>query len=233
MGHDTLSANEALGHPGDARDYLAAGQILNDLDVSKISLLTNNPLKISGLEEQGIQVMERIPSLPSAWGHLSSQHPSLRPQYPLSVISAHPEDQVPSSNNFNQDGLNSRNTPQGCPRSCADECPRSHSNPEPHSSFSHYPLHPMASLLNSDLSSALFCPSPPYNEEQNQTTHDLACPMHRRLKAKDFWKERDAYLKTKAEKMGHLLSSSSHSGARSTKSSTNDNSNTKFLNLTH
>jgi 3,4-dihydroxy 2-butanone 4-phosphate synthase / GTP cyclohydrolase II len=60
-GLDTLDANLALGLPADARDYTAAGDILKDLGVRSVRLLTNNPDKVSQLERHGIAVDERVP----------------------------------------------------------------------------------------------------------------------------------------------------------------------------
>jgi 3,4-dihydroxy 2-butanone 4-phosphate synthase / GTP cyclohydrolase II len=60
-GMDTVEANEALGHPPDKRDYGIGSQILYDLGVRKIRLLTNNPKKIYGLEGFGLEVVEQIP----------------------------------------------------------------------------------------------------------------------------------------------------------------------------
>jgi 3,4-dihydroxy 2-butanone 4-phosphate synthase/GTP cyclohydrolase II len=60
-GLDTVEANEALGHPADKRDYGIGSQILYDLGVRKIRLLTNNPKKIYGLEGFGLEVTERVP----------------------------------------------------------------------------------------------------------------------------------------------------------------------------
>jgi 3,4-dihydroxy 2-butanone 4-phosphate synthase/GTP cyclohydrolase II len=61
LGLDTVEANEALGHPPDKRDYGIGSQILYDLGVRKIRLLTNNPKKIYGLEGFGLEVVERVP----------------------------------------------------------------------------------------------------------------------------------------------------------------------------
>ncbi|PWC07522.1 3,4-dihydroxy-2-butanone-4-phosphate synthase [Mycetocola zhujimingii] len=60
-GLDTLDANLALGLPGDARSYQAASAILQDLGLTEIRLLTNNPEKARQLEEFGIAVTERVP----------------------------------------------------------------------------------------------------------------------------------------------------------------------------
>lgn len=60
QGHDTVEANLLLGFPDDARDYRIGAHMLQDLGVSKISLITNNPRKIEGLEESGIQIRERL-----------------------------------------------------------------------------------------------------------------------------------------------------------------------------
>ena len=65
-GLDTVEANEALGHPADKRDYGIGSQILYDLGIRKIRLLTNNPKKIYGLEGFGLEVVERVPiTIPS------------------------------------------------------------------------------------------------------------------------------------------------------------------------
>ncbi|ARJ06056.1 riboflavin biosynthesis protein RibBA [Cnuibacter physcomitrellae] len=60
-GLDTLDANLALGLPADARDYTAASAILDDLGITSVRLLTNNPEKVRQLEEHGIAVSERVP----------------------------------------------------------------------------------------------------------------------------------------------------------------------------
>src|ERR1700682_6049617 len=60
-GLDTVEANEALGHPADKRDYGVGSQILYDLGVRKIRLLTNTPKQIYGLEGFGLEVVERVP----------------------------------------------------------------------------------------------------------------------------------------------------------------------------
>jgi len=61
QGKDTVEANEALGFPADLRDYGIGAQILTDLGLKKIRLITNNPRKIAGLEGHGLQVVGRVP----------------------------------------------------------------------------------------------------------------------------------------------------------------------------
>lgn len=61
QGMDTVEANEALGFPADRRDYGIGMQILVDLGVRKMRLMTNNPAKRAGLEAYGLQVVDRVP----------------------------------------------------------------------------------------------------------------------------------------------------------------------------
>nr|WP_202924918.1 bifunctional 3,4-dihydroxy-2-butanone-4-phosphate synthase/GTP cyclohydrolase II [Myxacorys almedinensis] len=69
MGLDTVEANEKLGFPADLRDYGVGAQILNDLGVQKIRLVTNNPRKIAGLKGYGLEMVDRVPLLIEATSH--------------------------------------------------------------------------------------------------------------------------------------------------------------------
>lgn len=63
LGMDTVEANEMLGFPADLRNYGVGAQILNDLGVSQIRLITNNPRKIAGLKGYGLEIVDRLPLL--------------------------------------------------------------------------------------------------------------------------------------------------------------------------
>ena len=61
QGQDTVEANHSLGFKDDLRDYGIGAQILSDLGVRKLRLMTNNPKKIVGLEGYGLEIVERVP----------------------------------------------------------------------------------------------------------------------------------------------------------------------------
>lgn len=63
LGLDTVEANERLGFPADLRDYGVGAQILNDLGIQKVKLITNNPRKIAGLKGYGLELVDRVPLL--------------------------------------------------------------------------------------------------------------------------------------------------------------------------
>ncbi len=60
-GADTVDANRMLGFADDARDYRFAAHIVRSLGIARARLLTNNPLKVRALENEGVEVVERIP----------------------------------------------------------------------------------------------------------------------------------------------------------------------------
>lgn len=63
QGHDTVDANRALGLPDDVRDFSAVKDILQDLGIRSVALMTNNPLKVDALRKLGVVVHRRVPHL--------------------------------------------------------------------------------------------------------------------------------------------------------------------------
>jgi len=98
QGFDTVEANEKLGFKPDLRDYGVGAQILVDLGLSRIRLMTNNPRKIVGLEGYGLHVVERVPLLtkptPANLGYLTTKRDKLghliQPTVPLRRRNRHP-----------------------------------------------------------------------------------------------------------------------------------------------
>lgn len=100
-GLDTVEANERLGFPADLRNYGVGAQILSDLGVHRLRLITNNPRKIAGLGGYGLQVEDRVPLVmdPSdhnaaylaakrtKLGHLMGEGPSCPVAGPTAVVS--------------------------------------------------------------------------------------------------------------------------------------------------
>ncbi len=81
QGYDTVEANEKLGYKADLRDYGIGAQVLVDLGVSKMRLLTNNPRKIVGLEGYGLRIVERVPlevqAISENWSYLATKQEKL------------------------------------------------------------------------------------------------------------------------------------------------------------
>ena len=61
QGFDTVEANEKLGFPPDLRDYGVGAQILYSLGVRNLVVMTNNPMKLIGLEGHGLKIVDRVP----------------------------------------------------------------------------------------------------------------------------------------------------------------------------
>ncbi len=85
QGLDTVDANLALGHPIDARSYALATKMLHWLGVSQVTLLTNNPRKLTALQEAGFEVTRRevfIGTSPHNAGYLATKRARLNHQLP-------------------------------------------------------------------------------------------------------------------------------------------------------
>jgi GTP cyclohydrolase II len=89
QGLDTVEANLALGLPEDARDYRVAAEMLLDLGVRRARLMTNNPAKIEGLQQHGVEVVERVPvgisPNPSNLGYLRTKREKMGHLFPPAV----------------------------------------------------------------------------------------------------------------------------------------------------
>jgi 3,4-dihydroxy 2-butanone 4-phosphate synthase / GTP cyclohydrolase II len=72
LGLDTVEANNRLGFPADLRNYGVGAQVLNDLGISQIRLITNNPRKIAGLKGYGLEIVDRVPLLIEATDYNSN-----------------------------------------------------------------------------------------------------------------------------------------------------------------
>lgn len=70
-GADTVEANESLGFDADMREYDIAHDMLTDMSISKLRLMTNNPRKVKAMEAEGFTVVERLP-----WKHGKTMHNS-------------------------------------------------------------------------------------------------------------------------------------------------------------
>jgi len=81
QGADTVEANERLGLAVDLRDYRQCAEILFDLGLCKVRVISNNPLKLQALEEAGLQIVERVSievdSAESAAGYLRTKKEKL------------------------------------------------------------------------------------------------------------------------------------------------------------
>ncbi|MFV0435722.1 MAG: 3,4-dihydroxy-2-butanone-4-phosphate synthase [Leucobacter sp.] len=88
-GVDTLDANLQLGLPADDRDYTAAAEILADLGITQVRLLTNNPDKVAQLEAHGVEVVERVPLFVGVTeqniGYLTTKRDRMGHQLPADV----------------------------------------------------------------------------------------------------------------------------------------------------
>ncbi len=96
-GRDTVDANLDLGLPADARHYGTATQVLKDLKVESVRLLTNNPDKVSNLEDFGVPVAERVPLTPHPNDHnlayLLTKRDRMGHQLPDLVVPTHSEEE--------------------------------------------------------------------------------------------------------------------------------------------
>ena len=89
QGMDTVEANEKLGYPADMREYGVGAQILHDLGVRQMRLLTNNPKKLAGLGGYGLEILEQLPIREGAHehnkGYLKTKRDKLGHLFPADV----------------------------------------------------------------------------------------------------------------------------------------------------
>ncbi|HMJ01816.1 MAG TPA: GTP cyclohydrolase II, partial [Conexibacter sp.] len=94
-GHDTVDANLLLGLPVDSREYGIGAQILRDLGVTRLRLMTNNPAKYNGLDGYGIEIVERMPIAPVVTAHNAAYLDAKRQRLGhLLPVPGPPEEQV-------------------------------------------------------------------------------------------------------------------------------------------
>jgi len=91
-GYDTLDANLALGLPADSRDYQAASDMLRDLGVTRVQLLSNNPEKLRQLTQYGIEVSALVPLVVGVSndneGYLNAKRDRMGHRLPASIADA-------------------------------------------------------------------------------------------------------------------------------------------------
>jgi 3,4-dihydroxy 2-butanone 4-phosphate synthase/GTP cyclohydrolase II len=95
-GLDTVEANERLGYPADMREYGVGAQILHDLGVRRMRLLTNNPKKLAALEGYGLEIEEQLPIEPAVQEHNESYLRTKRDKMGHLFSSLEPETKHPA-----------------------------------------------------------------------------------------------------------------------------------------
>lgn len=98
QGVDTVDANRMLGLPDDTRNYTVAAQILQDLQVNSVCLMTNNPLKVNGLKNGGMDVVQRIEHITDAPQHALSYLETKRAR----MGHLYPEDGIRTASNVSR-----------------------------------------------------------------------------------------------------------------------------------
>jgi 3,4-dihydroxy 2-butanone 4-phosphate synthase/GTP cyclohydrolase II len=89
IGYDTIEANNQLGFDADLRSFTMVAEILNQIEVRKVRLITNNPQKVNDLKQNGIEIVERISLTPKPNEHnktyLTTKRERMGHQYSLSL----------------------------------------------------------------------------------------------------------------------------------------------------